>query len=216
MSFPLSTKTIDLVQASHCSFFERTALHGSHSPGSRFSDVLMNSFITKLHIMPTSIPSNLGFKYLSQTDVQNSKIFFHILQAQKDGMHNYFAAEQKLFLNSLSKIQKNKNMPKVANVANLRLLRTKVLDLHDELEEILADFKQALSDYDELHCTKTQEEELEDLLSTHKFMDGSWTSSFCAVLDESIASQEKKKIAAPPKDQRKRRSILRRFLLPKN
>jgi hypothetical protein len=123
------------------------------------------------------------------------------------GIHNYLAAQQKLFLNTISKIQKNKNMPKVANVANLRLLRTKVLDLHDELEEILADFKQALSDYDELHCINAQEEELEDLLSTHKFMDGSWTSSFCAVLDEIIAAQEENKIATPPKGQRKKKSV---------
>jgi len=174
--------------------------------------------------MPTSTPSNLGFKYLSQTDVQNSKVFFHILQAQKDGMHNYFAAKQKLFLNTLSKIQKNSSttskeyMQQAQNstkdhmqalptkVANLRLLRTKVLNLHDKLKEILADFKQALSDYDELHGTNTQEEELEDLLSTHSFMDGSWTSSLCAVLDESI------EIAAPPKEQGKRKSLLRRFL----
>jgi len=47
--------------------------------------------------------------------------------------------------------------------------------LHRFLERNVASFKEALRVYDEKHGTDTFEEEIEDLLSTHTFMDGNWT-----------------------------------------
>jgi len=108
-------------------------------------------------------------------------------------MYNYFATKHTLFLRSASKIQTDL-VPKIHKADALRIVRARVRALHDELEQNLMAFTKAMSKYDEAHGTATREEEVADLLSTHEFMDGSWTSQFLAVLNERIKNVEKKRI----------------------
>lgn len=136
--------------------------------------------------MPAMSVSNIGFDYLCEDKVQDSNIFFHILQAQKDGIYNYFSREQKLIMSSLHEVKSRK----IATIGYLRMIQTQINNLHFFLETNLASFKKALKAYDEKHGTETLEEELEELLSTLTFMDGSWTLNTISILNEKIRSCE--------------------------
>ena len=137
---------------------------------------------------------NIGFDYLCDDKVQDSKIFFHILQAQKDGIYNYFARKQESIMSRMNKKKPRKFVNEndlLAFIDGLRQLRTQVWALHQFLERNLASFKDALWAYDEKHGTDTFEEEIEDLLSTHTLMNGNWTLNVISLLNKDIESYER-------------------------
>jgi len=86
-----------------------------------------------------------------------------------------------------------------------RILRTQAFALHSELETNLDAFKKAMSEYDESNeSVDIMEEELDDLMSTHTFMDGSWTNRFIENVNQAMKEIE---------DKSKSSTIRRRSLL---
>lgn len=127
--------------------------------------------------------SNVGFTYLCHEDVQNSNIFFHIMQAQKDELYNHFSNQYDFIECQLAELEtkifkllkKKHTLTEVESYkVALKRLEKDVHQLDSFLEENMQAFKKALRAYDDKNHTKSYEEEVEDLLNTHFFMNGKW------------------------------------------